>query len=55
MSIISILRKLRGKWHLPPHTLRWYPSERSCSSSTNSSRKPSFTPPLMVRRADWRR
>jgi hypothetical protein len=53
MSILSIFKKLRGKWRLPTYTIQWYPSGRSCASG--AKRKLSNLLPLMVRRAEWRR
>jgi hypothetical protein len=36
-------------------SIRWYPSNRSCASSGSQSVKPQQMPPLMVRKAEWRR
>jgi hypothetical protein len=36
-------------------SIRWYPSNRSCVSSGSQSVKPQQMPPLMVRKAEWRR
>lgn len=36
-------------------TLRWYPSSRSCVNSGGRKVKPHQMPPLMVRKAEWRR
>lgn len=36
-------------------TIRWYPSNRSCVNSGNRRIKPQQMPPLMVRKAEWRR
>jgi hypothetical protein len=55
MNILSILEKIRGKWRLPIHLVQWYPSNRSCSTGVGNKRKPTLLPPLMVRRAEWRR
>jgi hypothetical protein len=39
---------------VPIYNIRWYPSSKSCVKISNS-RKPQNTPPLMVRKAEWRR
>jgi len=35
--------------------IRWYPSSRSCVNFANRKAKPQLMPPLMVRKAEWRR
>jgi hypothetical protein len=35
--------------------IRWYPSSRSCVRPNNRRIKPQQMPPLMVRKAEWRR
>jgi hypothetical protein len=35
--------------------VRWYPSNRSCVNPGNRRVKPQQMPPLMVRKAEWRR
>jgi hypothetical protein len=35
--------------------VRWYPSNRICLSRTNRKTKVHQMPPLMVRKAEWRR
>jgi hypothetical protein len=35
--------------------IRWYPSSRSCVSTGNQKVQPQQMPPLMVRKAEWRR
>ncbi|MCF7973285.1 MAG: hypothetical protein K9N55_05690 [Phycisphaerae bacterium] len=37
------------------HMLCWYPSDRSCTPATPLENKPKKVPPLMVRKAEWRR
>jgi hypothetical protein len=39
---------------IPIYNIRWYPSNKSCVK-ISSHRKPQNTPPLMVRKAEWRR
>jgi len=36
-------------------TLCWFPSDRSCSPAKPQENKPKKVPPLMVRKAEWRR
>jgi hypothetical protein len=36
-------------------TIRWYPNSRSCSHVAAHRIKPQQMPPLMVRKAEWRR
>ncbi|MHC4337219.1 MAG: hypothetical protein ACYSTG_04620 [Planctomycetota bacterium] len=35
--------------------IRWYPSNKSCVKPGNRRVKPQQMPPLMVRKAEWRR
>ncbi|MHC4221116.1 MAG: hypothetical protein ACYST9_01735 [Planctomycetota bacterium] len=35
--------------------IRWYPSSRSCVNPGSKKVKPQNMPPLMVRKAEWRR
>ncbi|MCX5635082.1 MAG: hypothetical protein NTW55_04480 [Planctomycetota bacterium] len=37
------------------YNIRWYPSSRSCVSTSSRGAKPQQMPPLMVRKAEWRR
>ncbi|MHC4654163.1 MAG: hypothetical protein ACYS91_03985 [Planctomycetota bacterium] len=36
-------------------TIRWYPSSRSCANTDRQRLNPQHMPPLMVRKAEWRR
>jgi hypothetical protein len=36
-------------------TIQWYPSARSCVNQGSRRVKPEHMPPLMVRKAEWRR
>jgi hypothetical protein len=36
-------------------SIRWYPSNKSCVSTGSQKVKPQQMPPLMVRKAEWRR
>lgn len=40
---------------IPIYNVRWYPSNKSCVKISTNHRKPQNTPPLMVRKAEWRR
>ncbi len=40
---------------IPIYNVRWYPNSRSCIKISSEHRKPQNTPPLMVRKAEWRR
>ncbi|MGD2094835.1 MAG: hypothetical protein PVH77_07505 [Phycisphaerales bacterium] len=53
--MFSILKK--SKFILKPKlfTIRWYPSSRSCVNPGGRRVKPQQMPPLMVRKAEWRR
>jgi len=47
----------KNKFLLKPtlFTIHWYPSNRSCVNSGSQKLKPQQMPPLMVRKAEWRR
>jgi hypothetical protein len=51
--------ELLKKDDLPPQrevlTLEWYPSERSCRVHAGKTNRLKRVPPLMVRKAEWRR
>jgi hypothetical protein len=36
-------------------SIRWYPNSRSCANTPNRKPKLQQMPPLMVRKAEWRR
>jgi len=40
---------------IEPFNIRWYPSNRSCSKAHSRNVKSEHLPPLMVRKAEWRR
>ena len=40
---------------IPIYNVRWYPSNKSCVKISDHRRSPQNTPPLMVRKAEWRR
>ena len=37
------------------YTVEWYPSDRFCLDSKTQRIRPKKVPPLMVRKAEWRR
>jgi hypothetical protein len=47
----------RNRLPLKPQlfTIRWYPSNKSCVKPGSRRVKPENMPPLMVRKAEWRR
>jgi hypothetical protein len=49
------LRKNRLPLNIEPFNIRWYPSSRSCIKPGSRKIKPHQMPPLMVRKAEWRR
>ncbi|MBN1805408.1 MAG: hypothetical protein JW837_09170 [Sedimentisphaerales bacterium] len=49
------LKKFRLSLKPKLFTIRWYPSSRSCVSSGKRKVKAQQMPPLMVRKAEWRR
>lgn len=58
----NIMRKLLDRflnieqpWQDVQHTIRIFPSARSCVKSNMKHVKPEQMPPLMVRKAAWRR
>ena len=51
-------RLKKNRFPLKPKlfTIRWYPSNRSCCVNPGDKRlRPQQIPPLMVRKAEWRR
>ncbi|MCD4831130.1 MAG: hypothetical protein K8R02_04890 [Anaerohalosphaeraceae bacterium] len=59
MEIIrTIKRRLKGRGDLDSLgrcQVKWYPSNRSCVKADMNNSTPSQMPPLMVRKAAWRR
>jgi hypothetical protein len=58
----NMMRKLLDRffdveqpWQDVQHTIRVFPSPRSCVKSNMQHVKPEQMPPLMVRKAAWRR
>ncbi len=53
--MVTLLKKYKPLFKLQLHMLDWYPSDRSCHSCDPKPNKPKRVPPLMVRKAEWRR
>jgi hypothetical protein len=54
-TMFAKLRKNRLPLKPKLFTIRWYPSSRSCVNPGSRKVKPQQMPPLMVRKAEWRR
>jgi hypothetical protein len=54
-QLIKKLMKPRNPISDVEHTVRVYPSQRSCVKANMSQVRPEQMPPLMVRKAAWRR
>ncbi|MBL7186043.1 MAG: hypothetical protein ISS70_06935 [Phycisphaerae bacterium] len=54
-SDMGRLRKHRISLKPELFTIHWYPSARSCVSPGGRKVSPQQMPPLMVRKAEWRR
>lgn len=54
-SMFDIFRNKRNEFCSQVHTLSWYPSDRTCSPVPHQENRPKKVPPLMVRKAEWRR
>ncbi|MHC4636304.1 MAG: hypothetical protein ACYTBP_03595 [Planctomycetota bacterium] len=53
-----MIRKTKKNRHfhdIEIYEVKWFPNAKSCISSTSRRVKPNLLPPLMVRKADWRR
>lgn len=56
--ILRLIKKYftpQKPWTDVEHDIRIYPSQRSCIKPNMSQVKPEQMPPLMVRKAAWRR
>jgi hypothetical protein len=49
------IQKQAAEWTIKLFNVRWYPSSRSCVKMSNRIVRPQMMPPLMVRKAAWRR
>lgn len=55
---VRMLKRITRRQHeLKPKVfrIRWYPNNRSCISGEGRRVKANQMPPLMVRKAEWRR
>jgi len=53
--MLKKLKKGKKLWKIDIFPLRWYPNSRSCVNTGGNKVKPEQMPPLMVRKAAWRR
>ncbi|MCP4608712.1 MAG: hypothetical protein GY845_08355 [Planctomycetes bacterium] len=54
-KMFTKLKKIRLSLKPKLFTIRWFPSSRSCVRPASRKVKPRQMPPLMVRKAEWRR
>jgi len=58
MNILGWLKRPKNckrQWKVTDYKVKWYPSNRSCVKHNMSNVSPQQMPPLMVRKAAWRR
>jgi hypothetical protein len=58
MNLVGWLKKRRKyehRWQVTDYNIKWYPSSSSCVRRNMSDVSPQQMPPLMVRKAAWRR
>ncbi|MHC4123116.1 MAG: hypothetical protein ACYSSI_06030 [Planctomycetota bacterium] len=48
-------RKTLSAFKVKLFNIQWYPGNKSCVSAGNGKAQPQQMPPLMVRKAQWRR
>jgi len=48
-------KRLAHKWRIQEYSIDVYPSSRSCVKQNMNHVRPQQMPPLMVRKAAWRR
>jgi hypothetical protein len=48
-------KKNEHSWKIRDFRIKWFPSSRSCVKQDMSHVRPQQMPPLMVRKAAWRR
>jgi len=53
--MLSKLLKKKLPLNIELFNIRWYPSNRSYANTGGQKLKPHQMPPLMVRKAEWRR
>jgi hypothetical protein len=54
-SMLSDNKKSPFIANLKTFEIKWYPNGTSCLTSGQRTVKPAHVPPLMVRKAEWRR
>ncbi len=53
--MLAKLNKKMPHLKISPYPIQWYPYSRSCVKTLGKRVKPQQMPPLMVRKAEWRR
>ena len=48
-------KNISSDWNVRVHDVKWYPSDHSCVRRNMNIVRPQQMPPLMVRKAAWRR
>ncbi|MHC5061401.1 MAG: hypothetical protein ACYTFK_10000 [Planctomycetota bacterium] len=58
MKLVGWLKKrmkYEHRWKVKDYDIKWYPNSSSCVGRNMSNVSPQQMPPLMVRKAAWRR
>jgi hypothetical protein len=55
MVMLAKFREKKLPFRIEMLNVRWYPSSRSCVRPSGQKLQPQQMPPLMVRKAEWRR
>jgi hypothetical protein len=55
LAMFGKLKKDKLPLKIELFTIRWYSSNRSCANAGRKRLSPQQMPPLMVRKAEWRR
>ena len=55
VQMFGKFRKNKYLWPISLITIKWYPSTRSCVKMSRRPLRQDLMPPLMVRKAAWRR
>ncbi|MDO8303076.1 MAG: hypothetical protein Q7T18_07535, partial [Sedimentisphaerales bacterium] len=55
VQMFGKFRKNKYLWPISLITIKWYPSTRSCVKMSRRPLRHDLMPPLMVRKAAWRR
>ncbi len=53
--MMKFLLNKKRTWKIEGRRIKWYPSSKSCVQHDMSNVRPHQLPPLMVRKAAWRR